>query len=63
MEIQLLQILNIKFHLFKCVSLLNEVLWSMVAEILLQQKFLILYLIPIKCLRDMKSNRDYYNSL
>ena len=51
-----------KFHMFKCVSLLNEVLWSMVAEISSTKVFdFVSY--TDKALRKYEKQLDYYSSL
>ena len=53
---------KIKFHMFKCVSLLNEVLWSMVAEISSTKVFdFVSY--TDKVLKRYEKQLDYYNSL
>ena len=50
-----------KLHLFKCVSLLNEVLWSMVAEISSKKVFdFVSY--TDKALRKYEKQLDYYSS-
>ena len=51
-----------KIHLFKCVSLLNEVLWGMVAEISSTKVFdFVSY--TDKVLKRYEKQFDYYNSL
>ena len=51
-----------KLHLFKCVSLLNEVLWSMVAEISSKKVFdFVSY--TNNMLKRYEKQFDYYNSL
>ena len=53
---------KIKLHMFKCVSLLNEVLWSMVAEISSTKVFdFVSY--TDKVLKRYEKQFDYYNSL
>ena len=53
---------KIKFHMFKCVSLLNEVLWSMVAEISSTKVFdFVSY--TDKVFKRYDKEFDYYNSL
>ena len=53
---------KIKLHMFKCVSLLNEVLWSMVAEISSTKVFdFVSYTDNV--LKRYEKQFDYYNSL
>ena len=53
---------KIKLHMFKCVSLLNEVLWSMVAEISSKKVFdFVSY--TNNMLKRYEKQFDYYNSL
>ena len=53
---------KLKLHMFKCVSLLNEVLWSMVAEKSSTKLFdFVSY--TDKVLKKYEKQLDYYNSL
>ena len=53
---------KIKLHMFKCVSLLNEVLWSMISEISSKKVFdFVSY--TDKMLKRYEKQFDYYNSL
>ena len=54
--------LKYKFHMQKCVSLLNGALWSMVAEIFSKKVFdYVSY--TNKMLKRYEKQFDYYNSL
>jgi len=53
---------KIKLHMFKCISLLNEVLWSMVSEISSTKDYdFVSY--TDKVLKRYEKQFDYYNSL